>query len=198
MSLQSPLSVGDVIMLGQIAYKVARALSSGAKSAPAEFVEVQSLLFSLKESFDLLARKIIERDRGREGGQERENTEESQLEGQPELINILGRCREVLCYLESFVEKYSALDSTVKGQGETRTRRLKEDLKRSWKKVAWTKEGGDIGRLKQTLIAHTNALHLAIAVINGYVCSALLISDLEIDLQQWSTGRDQGKGRQGP
>ena len=162
MSLPSPLSVGDIILLGQIAYKVGRALSSGTKSAPAEFAEVQTLLFSLKESFDLLARTIINRED--EDGHERQNADE--LEGLPELSNILGHCREVLCYLESFVDKYSVLDPNVKAPG-ARSRKL--DLRKSWKKVAWTREGGDIDKLKQTLIAHTNALHIAIAAIHGFV-----------------------------
>lgn len=132
MSLQSPLSVGDIILLGKIAYKEARALSSGSKSAPAEFAKV---LFSLKESFDLLSQTLTERDRSGEGS-EPQNPGESRSERQPGLANILTSCRDVLVHLEGFVEKYSVLDSTTEGQQEPRTRTLREDLKKSWKKVA--------------------------------------------------------------
>lgn len=184
MSLQSPLSVGDIILLGKIAYKVARALSSGSKSAPAEFAEVQALLFSLKESFDLLSQTLTERDRSGESS-EPQNPGESRSERQPGLANILTSCRDVLVHLESFVEKYSVLDSTTEGQQEPRTRTLREDLKKSWKKVAWTKEGGDITKLKQTLIAHTNALHLAITVINGQVSSIPLTSGRNANVAMW-------------
>jgi len=184
MSLQSPLSVGDIILLGKIAYKVARALSSGSKSAPAEFAEVQALLFSLKESFDLLSQTLAERDRSEEGSGP-QNPGESRSERQPGLANILTSCRDVLVHLESFVEKYSVLDSTTEDQQEPRTRTLREDLKKSWKKVAWTKEGGDIAKLKQTLIAHTNALHLAITVINGQVFSIPLASGRNANVAVW-------------
>ena len=108
-----------------------------------------------------------------------QNREESRSERQPELANILTSCRDVLIHLESFVEKYSVLDSTTEGQ---RTRTLREDLKKGWKKVAWTKEGGDIAKLKQTLIAHTNALHLAITVINRQVFSIPLTSGLNTNV----------------
>jgi hypothetical protein len=170
MSLPSPLSVGDIILLGNLACRVATALSSGSGSAPAEFVEVQTLLLSLKKSFDLLARTIVERDGILdEGADGRQNAKESPTEGQPELTSILNNCREVLCYLESFVEKYSILDPSSKDGEEPKPRTLKDGLRKTWKKVAWTKEGGDIGKLKQTLIAHTNALHLVVAVVNGSV-----------------------------
>jgi hypothetical protein len=172
MSLQSPLSVGDIILLGQIAYKVAKAFSSGAKSAPVEFAEVQSLLLSLKESFDLLARSLTT---GRAPNaaasipQAQNPEEESMSKPHSELANILSNCRDVLRHLEGFVDKYSVLESTTEDQDTSRNRKLRDNLKRSWKKVAWTKEGGEIAKLKQTLIAHTNALHLAVTIINEQV-----------------------------
>lgn len=171
MSLPSPLSVGDIILLGQIAYKVAKAFS-GAKSAPVEFAEVQSLLFSLKESFDLLARSLTT-DRAPNAAasipQAQNPGEESTPKPHPELANILSNCRDVLRQLEGFVDKYSVLESTTEDQGTSRNRKLRDNLKRSWKKVVWSKEGGEIAKLKQTLIAHTNALHLAVTVINEQV-----------------------------
>jgi hypothetical protein len=173
MSLQSPLSIGDIILLGQIAYRVAKALSSGTKSAPAEFAEVQALLYSLRESFDLLARTLTDRDQARRDESDQKDLNESTIEHQPELENILNNCRDVLCHLEGFVDKYSVLDSKNESQREQRTRKWRDDLKKSWKKIVWTKEGGDIDKLKQTLIAHTNALHLAITVINGSVFLSL-------------------------
>jgi hypothetical protein len=166
MSLQSPLSIGDIILLGKIAYRVGRALSSGSKSAPAEFAEVRALLFSLKESFDLLAQSLTQNGRSEESDYEPRNADEPKFERQPELEHILTSCRDVLHHLESFVKKYSLLQSTTEGQQESQTRGLRDDFKKGWKKIAWTKEGGDIAKLKQTLVAHTNALHLAITVIN--------------------------------
>ncbi|KAK3367387.1 hypothetical protein B0T24DRAFT_389717 [Lasiosphaeria ovina] len=169
MSLPSPLSVGDIILLGKAAYRVARALSSGSRSAPAEFSEVQALLFSLTESFDLLAKTSAtqnEEDRGSADVPQDSPRKELWLEKQPELANILINCRDVLGHLETFVDKYTMIDPTVTNEG-TGTRSLRGDLKRNWKKVMWTKEAEEISKLKQTLIAHTNSLHLAIAIMNG-------------------------------
>src|SRR5262245_16274333 len=110
MSLPSPLSVGDIILLGQIAYKVAKAFS-GAKSAPVEFAEVQSLLFSLKESFDLLARSLTTSCAPNAAAsipQAQNPGDESGLKHHiSELATILSNCRDVLHHLEGFVDKYS-------------------------------------------------------------------------------------------
>lgn len=54
MSLPSPLSVGDAFLLATIVYNVGKACSSDAKSAPAEFAEVQSLLFSIGDAIGLV------------------------------------------------------------------------------------------------------------------------------------------------
>lgn len=169
MSLPSPLSVGDVILLGQIAYKVARALSSGAKSAPAEFLEVQALLLSLKEAFDLLSKAFAESGCGLEGGIDQQNMIGIGPQAQSPLASILASCRDVLAPLETIVGQYSMLDPCNDEKQETMISSLKKDLKKNWKKIAWTKEGGDIIKLKQTLTAHTNALHLAITATYGYV-----------------------------
>lgn len=166
MSLASPLSVGDIILLGKIAYRVGTALSSGANSAPTEFAEVQSLLFSLQESFEVLSQMFAEPDTNNNGGIESPNTTKLRAKRQPDIANILNGCRDVLLHLEKVVERYAVLDSSSSIR-EPRPRRLRLDFKKGWKKVAWTTEGGDISRLKQALIAHSNALHLAIAVVNG-------------------------------
>lgn len=86
MSLASPLSIGDAILLSQICYKVALAFSSGARSAPAEFAEVQSLLYSATASVQLLERTLLRQglDGGAESGaatdaQEREDEPGTEL-----------------------------------------------------------------------------------------------------------------------
>ena len=66
--------------------------------------------------------------------------------------------------MEGFVAKYSIIDPNLGPSGE---RRWREDIKMNWKKVMWTTEGGDIVKLKQTLTAHTDALNLAVTIMNG-------------------------------
>ncbi len=154
-------------MLAKMAYKIGRAFSSGAKSAPAEFAEVQSLLFSVGGALRILAGTLphcIDE-------KSTENTPETSsypIDDEAGLLvaNIASRCQDVLRHLETFVDKYSVLGADA-GESDGRRRHWKEDFKKNWKKVVWTKEGGDIVKLKQTLTAHANALNLAVSIMNG-------------------------------
>lgn len=157
MSLASPLSIGDAILLANIAYKVGKAFSTGAKSAPAEFAEVQSLLFSIGDALDLVGKTIAARH-------EQEAPEEAVVK----LDGILRNCQSVLKSLEHFVDKYSVLDSSqASSSSATGARVWKRDILKSFKKVAWTTEGEGIAELKQTLTAHVQALNLAVTALNG-------------------------------
>lgn len=157
MSLASPLSIGDAILLANIAYKVGKAFSTGAKSAPAEFAEVQSLLFSIGDALDLVGKTIPARH-------EQEVAEEAFAK----IDGILRNCQSVLKSLERFVDKYSVLDTSQASNSNTAGARVwKRDILRSFKKVAWTTERQGIAELKQTLTAHVQALNLAVAALNG-------------------------------
>lgn len=157
MSLASPLSVGDAILLASIAYEVGKAFSSGAKSAPAEFAEVQSLLFSIGNALDLVGKTT----KGWIPQNVSKDTS-TQLDG------ILKNCHTVLKSLKHFVEKYSVLDSSqASNSGAKGVRVWKREIIKNFKKVAWTTEGEGIYKLKQTLTAHVQALSLGVTAMNG-------------------------------
>jgi hypothetical protein len=61
------------------------------------------------------------------------------------------------------VDKYMVIDKEI---GQKEQRNWKDEVKRNWNKLLWTKEGGDIIKLKTTLIAHINGLNLAVSAIN--------------------------------
>lgn len=156
MSLASPLSIGDAILLATIAYDVGKAFSSGAKSAPAEFAEVQSLLFSIGDALDLVGQTCEGRTR-----QAVPEETAAKLEG------ILRNCQNVLKSLERFVDKYSVLDSEASNSGAKGVRVWRRDIVKNFKKLTWTTEGKGITELKQTLTAHVQALNLAVTAMNG-------------------------------
>jgi hypothetical protein len=52
--MASPVSIGDAILLAKIAFNIGKAFTSGAKSAPNEFLEIQSLLTSISESLAII------------------------------------------------------------------------------------------------------------------------------------------------
>lgn len=58
MALPFSLSIGDVMLLSSLAWKIGRAFTSGRAGAPSEFREVENELSGLNTAIDLLAESI--------------------------------------------------------------------------------------------------------------------------------------------
>jgi len=167
-----PISVGDAVLLAQIAYNLGKAFSSGRKSAPVEFSEIQDLLYTLSEALKLLSRDLPD-DALVDGSSVPH--EDVEADGENALLSqMIINCRGTLTHLNTLVEKYMDLDSSAQQKGE---RRWKDIARKNWKMVIWTKEGGDIAKLKVTLTAHINGLNLAVGAINKSVFTSLLSSE---------------------
>ncbi|XHG01010.1 hypothetical protein AWENTII_004415 [Aspergillus wentii] len=46
------------------------------------------------------------------------------------------------------------------------SRQWRTEIWKNWKKIKWTREGGDLAKLQQNLGVHINSLNLAVAVMN--------------------------------
>ncbi len=157
--MASPVTIGDALLLAKIAYTVGKAFSGDAKSAPKEFREVQSLLFSLQAAFTLLDEVV----KLPESPHRAESSVAGKLEESIEpLLMIMKNCRDVLEDLEKLQAEYHVLDRTT----DSSIKKSKIDLKRAFKTLKWTTEGLDIAKLKQTLTAHITSLNLALAAMS--------------------------------
>ena len=167
--MASPVSIGDAILLAQIAYKIGLAFTTGRKSAPAEFEEIQKLLWTLSEALKLVAREFPET--GQTGTAESsegcgKSKEEEEPGAKALLITLISNCQGVLKHLDHLVKKYSDLDPKAVGIRDSERRCWKDDFWRNWKKVKWTKEGGGLDTLKKSLNVHLAGLNLALSAIN--------------------------------
>lgn len=150
------------MMLSKLAWSIAQAFTSGRKSAPAEFQEVQNQLSSLCHALDSLKSLSLQTS-----GQCDTNSGNS-------ITPILQNCRFTLEHLESLVNKYMVIENQ-RGADGVQKRHWREDIWRNWKKVRWTREGGDLSKLQHNLGVHINSLNLAIAVWNRYGFRPLLL-----------------------
>ncbi|CRG84159.1 hypothetical protein PISL3812_01482 [Talaromyces islandicus] len=144
------IGIGDVVMLSQLAWTISQAFTSGRKSAPAEFKEVQNQVDSLCHALDSL--KLLSPQHDADAGNS--------------ITPILQNCRFTLEHLETLVNKYMVIDDQGDA-GESPKKRWREGIRKNWKKVRWTSEGGDLARLQHNLGVHINSLNLVIAVLNG-------------------------------
>ncbi|OOF94674.1 hypothetical protein ASPCADRAFT_131285 [Aspergillus carbonarius ITEM 5010] len=145
-------SIVDILTLSEMAFDIAQTFTSGRKSAPAEFHEVQNQLYSLSKALDSF--KSLALDTQQQG---------DQAEG---IIEIVGNCCFTLEHLQHLVDKYMVIQEQ---DGKPRLHRMewRAEIWRNWKKIRWTREGGDLARRQHNLGVHINSLNLAVAVMNS-------------------------------
>lgn len=140
-------------MLSRLSYDIALAFTSGRKSAPAEFREVQNQLYSLSTALDSFKSLAT---------QSEEIADQSPIDG---ISAIIQNCRITLEHLEQLVKKYMVIQDPD-DQSTPRKRQWSAEVLRNWKKVKWTREGGDLAKLQHNLGVHISSLNLAVAVEN--------------------------------
>ncbi|KAF3136393.1 hypothetical protein TWF703_005502 [Orbilia oligospora] len=165
--MASPVSIGDAFLLAKLALKLGQTFTTGRKSAPAEFREVESQLYSISTALTALGDAC--QNNGLQFGINNtvlQNPVHSPRgnKGDDALLSMLQGCQDVLQNLEGVVEKYSSI-----GQPEQLNRpcfqKWKSSVKKNWKKIIWTTEGGDLAALQRNLSIHINCLDLALGVI---------------------------------
>ena len=167
------LSVGDAIALAKIAWRVGQAFTIGRQSAPAEFIEVQNLLYTLSQSLELLSVSLPPSepsDWDKKQDLEKQVAMTAVKDADTVLQHMVVNCRSTLTDLERLVSRYTELEPQS-ANGSQSLRRWKADVVGNWKKVVWTTEGGDIIKLKGTLTAHISGLTLATTAVGLFVFS---------------------------
>ncbi|KAF8853301.1 hypothetical protein BDZ45DRAFT_806770 [Acephala macrosclerotiorum] len=133
------ISIGDILMLSGLAYSIGKTLTTGRKSAPEEFQEVQNQLFAISNALKLLSAAL-----------NKEGPTEVETGIGPEEDEILGRmienCRSTLQYLDKVIKSYPEL------QPDSKNEHSDENT-----------QGADLDKLRHNLATHVNALNLAIA-----------------------------------
>ncbi|KAJ3577965.1 hypothetical protein NPX13_g2600 [Xylaria arbuscula] len=165
--MASPVSFGDAYQMAKLAYRLGHAFTKGRKSAPAEFREVESQLYSLSTALGAIHEAI---DKGVIGLPDETSAQSSDTSSTSSLLIVMKSCQETLSHLDKITKRYGCL-SDEKSQGNERTsfRRWSKEVQRNWRKVLWTTEGGDLATLRSQLTLHTNSLGLVMGVINQYV-----------------------------
>ena len=144
-------SIGDVLMLSQLAWRIGCAFTAGRAGAPAQFQEVENELKSLTTAVTLLA-ESLDKD-----GSLVARSDERTREG---LDKILSCCRQTLDNLDAFVSQYQDIRRPDEAGGLATQRMWRSMLLRNYKKIMWTTEGGDIQSLRNMLAMHTQSISL--------------------------------------
>lgn len=161
------ISFGDAYLMGKLACKLGQAFTKGRKSAPAEFREVESQLYSLSaalSAFSSARESSTNAPLILDQSKLPKNMPSHFAENQDIILGMLRSCKETLNHLEAIVNKYSVL-STSTDASQPRMKRWTKELKSDWRKISWTTEGDDLNVLKGNLTIQTNSLNLILSVV---------------------------------
>ncbi|KAK4569907.1 hypothetical protein LTR86_002876 [Recurvomyces mirabilis] len=153
-----PLSVGDILMLSQTAWKIGRAFTQGKKSAPSEFAEVEREANGLSEALKLVAESLHT---------DGETLSQADNETRAAVNTILESARATLSDLESFVERYQVIKKNQTSGGFVVERSWSQVVLANYKTFKWTTEGGTIDELRNMLQMHTNTIQLTMQALQS-------------------------------
>ncbi|KKY20550.1 hypothetical protein UCDDS831_g04597 [Diplodia seriata] len=178
------LNIGDILMLSQLAWKIGRAFTAGRKSAPAEFLEVETEVSGLAKALKMLAETLFADNSGESAGAVGGTGEGIREEGSGMLARasaetrggvevILQSCRQTLRDLESLVEQYQVIRKHRTSGGFSIERSWSDLVLSAYKKMLWTAEGGNIQALRNMLHMHTSTITLTMQALQSRSLSRL-------------------------
>ena len=153
-----PLSVGDILMLSQHAWKIGRAFTQGRNSAPAEFAEVEREANGLSDALKLTAETLHA---------DGSILSRAEPETRGAVNAILDSAGRTLGDLESFIERYQVIRKRETTSGFVVERSWSEVVMANYKTFKWTTEGGDITDLRNMLQMHTNTINLTMQALQS-------------------------------
>ena len=159
--MAAPVSVGDILMLSQVAWRLTCAFTAGRANAPSQFQEVENELKGLTSSLTMLA-ESLDADGSllaRADGKTREG-----------MVSILSCCSQSLDELDTFVNSYQDIRRVDQpGGGHAVQRSWRSFFLKNYKTIIWTTEGGNIQSLRNMLAMHTQSITIAVEALQTFV-----------------------------
>lgn len=153
-----PLSIGDILMLSQQAWKIGRAFTPGRSGALSEFAEVEREANGLSEALKLTAETL------HSDGSILSRAEPETRGAVNEILESAGR---TLSDLESLVDRYQVIRKRETNGGFVVERSWSEAIIANYRTIKWTTEGGDITELRNMLHMHTNTINLTMQALQS-------------------------------
>ncbi|KAI3317319.1 hypothetical protein HD806DRAFT_527212 [Xylariaceae sp. AK1471] len=154
------VSIGDSILLAQIAWRLAQTFTKGRQSAPAEFQEIENELYSLSAA---LTATQNERDNSRPSTDQASSGNDQHNVTQGIFEHIVRNCKHTLAHLEEIVKKYMIVSEHA-DPNKPKLERWSHSIRKNWRKVEWTTEKGDLNTLRSQIMVHTNSLNLLVSI----------------------------------
>jgi hypothetical protein len=151
-------SIGDILMLSQLAWKIGRAFTAGRKGAPSEFLEVEAEVNALAKALKLLAETLF-------ADAEDSLLEKADQDTQHSVAIILTSCQHTVSDLDSLMDRYQVIKKHRTAGGFAIERSWSDLVLTQYKAMMWTAEGGNIGNLRSKLQMHRSTITLTMQAL---------------------------------
>jgi hypothetical protein len=155
-------SIGDVVMLSQVSWKIGRAFAAGQNSTPIEFQEIENEINGLGQLLKQLAEAMHAEANVSLIHQATEHV-------QRDIKTILDACKRTVNDLESRVEHNQVIKKHRTVGGFAIERSWSDLVMTDYPTMSWTTEGGDLHSLSDLLRMHTNHIALLIQALQRLV-----------------------------
>ncbi|KAF2181890.1 hypothetical protein K469DRAFT_671176 [Zopfia rhizophila CBS 207.26] len=159
-------SIGDILMLSQLAWKIGRAFTAGRKGAPVEFLEVETEINRLAKALKLLAETLF-------ADADNKVLSQTDKETQVGVATILLSCQRTVNDLDSLIDQYQVIKKQRTPGGFAIDRSWSDLVLHSYKTMMWTTEGGNIQNLRNILQVHTSTITLVMQALQSKSLSRL-------------------------
>ncbi|OAL33502.1 hypothetical protein AYO20_07188 [Fonsecaea nubica] len=172
-------SIGDIILLGQLSYKLYDTVTTGRRNASRELQELGDVLFGLNCALDHL--RHVAGDISKAASTSLSNDSHGR-EMQQALDQMVQNCAVTLNDLDSVTKKYrdgamvSENNENNEGvesgagsgsrRGQKRRQVLKNAIASNWAKIRWDIDKDSLKAYRDKLQAHINAINLVLSTFH--------------------------------
>lgn len=142
-------SVGDIVLLSQLAWRVARAFKSGGSEAPSDFLDIYNEADGLSESLRLLAETLHSNG---------DLLKSADISLRQAVATILQSTRTTLEDLDSLTDRYRVVRKINTQGGFVVEKHWSDIVLANHKQMIWTAEKGDLQALRNMLRMHANTI----------------------------------------
>jgi hypothetical protein len=178
-------SVGDILLVSQLAYKLYSTVTSGRRSAARDLKELEDVLFGLRCALDHLGNAVKDISVAASNRQDANAVDMRQ-----KLDTMVDSCGTTLQELDSVTKKYreaanqgegDVVDdtadllaigpSTNPNKNKRSISQVKQNLRVNWMKIRWDIERNSLSEYRVKLQAHTDAINIVLNTFLWYVRS---------------------------
>ncbi|KAI0419796.1 hypothetical protein F5X98DRAFT_59439 [Xylaria grammica] len=157
------ISIGDAILLAQIAWRLGQTFTKGRRSAPAEFQEIENELYSLSAALTAAENEL---DTAQPSVDHAASGNHQHTATQNIFEQVVRNCKHTLEHLEEIVKKYIIVSEQT-DPPKPKLERWGHSIVKNWRKIEWTTEKGDLNTLRSQIMIHTNSLNLLVNIGTG-------------------------------